>query len=362
MGRPYGYGGRGGYGPGSWDEGWYSRPGRFSRDNWSRDSDWWQSSGGKGAAKGASAASAGVRGEAWADQTPSGGGSASSETSLRDTLSAVEKASEPTEAVMHRAGVALEHTLISRQEVEAVLGRLLGWLCEDAQNDMSGKSKSKAPTMFMEAGLPIAIVRVMRKFRDETPVVALACLVMHWAAQGNPDTAYACVRAGGLDEMLTLMDQHKSHGGIQNVCLLVLGDLLKDNSVARQAVSLGFLSRVVHALEKSSGREVQYNGCNAVKLLADLGRAPRAGLQEVLMQAKAHHEHDVMLTTMADDALSVVTPRFKEVLCWHFQSGWCRLGPRCTYAHGHDDLRKGNQPPGQSAQLLAMAEATPMPA
>jgi hypothetical protein len=48
---------------------------------------------------------------------------------------------------------------------------------------------------------------------------------------------------------------------------------------------------------------------------------------------------DEALCEVADDLLNVVTPRFKEVLCWHWQSGWCRLGPRCTYAHGVSDLR-----------------------
>ena len=32
---------------------------------------------------------------------------------------------------------------------------------------------------------------------------------------------------------------------------------------------------------------------------------------------------------------------FQEVPCWHWQSGWCKMGPKCTYAHGTEDLRGG---------------------
>jgi len=135
------------------------------------------------------------------------------------------------------------------------------------------------------------------------------------------------------------MDRHPTHGGVQNVCLLMLCVLLKDSTAARQAVTLGTVSRVLRAMEAIAGREVQFNGLSALRLLTDNGRAPRAGLQDAALRAKVAHANDNPISAVANDVLALVTPRFKEVLCWHWQSGWCKLGPRCTYAHGPTDLR-----------------------
>jgi hypothetical protein len=146
------------------------------------------------------------------------------------------------------------------------------------------------------------------------------------------------------------MDRYPGHGGIQNVCLLVMSVLLKDHAAARQALSLGAVARVLKAMETTEGREVQFNGLTALRLLTDTGRGPRGGLhdaaarakedvQEAAMRSKATFQNDESVQKAANDVLALVTPRFKEVLCWHWQSGWCKLGPRCTYAHGPNDLR-----------------------
>jgi len=225
------------------------------------------------------------------------------------------------------ASAALEHPRVGWREAEGVLRKLATWL-----------AAPKAQASVASSSLPDAVVLAMRKFCSEPPVVALACVVVTRAC-GDAATAAAHVRAGAIEEVSGLMDRHPSHGGMQNVCLLLLGELLKDASVARKAVSLGAVDRVLVAMDATTGREVQYNGCAVLQHLAGPGRAPRAGLQETAMRAKAAHPGDLELCNLADDLLAVVTPRFKEVMCWHWQSGWCRLGPRCTYAHGVDDLR-----------------------
>merc|ERR1719329_2097608 len=114
------------------------------------------------------------------------------------------------------------------------------------------------------------------------------------------EVAAACIRSGAIEDVLGLMDRHELHGGIQNVCLRLLCDRMKDTASARQAEKLGALSRVLKALETTTGREVQYNGCAALRLLADIGRAPRAGLQEVLMKAKGEYEGDIAMQKLTN--------------------------------------------------------------
>lgn len=244
-------------------------------------------------------------------------------------LRGIEEADRPTEWVWRCIGTALEHTSAGRSDVEVVLKKYLSWLTPPVSTTVLAQIASSS--------VPNAVVRILRKFRNEPPIAALACVVMY-RSSGNTEVASAHVRAGAMEEVGALMDRHSAHGGIQNVCLLLLGALLKDSLAARQAVILGTASRVMRAME-ISGREVQYNGLAGLRLLTDNGRAPRAGLQEAAMRAKVAHATDNAVCSVSNDVLSLVTPRFKEVLCWHWQSGWCKLGHRCTYAHGPTDLR-----------------------
>mmetsp|Transcript_150532 Transcript_150532/g.464512 ORF Transcript_150532/g.464512 Transcript_150532/m.464512 type:complete len:260 (+) Transcript_150532:73-852(+) len=251
---------------------------------------------------------------------------------LPAAMQGVGEAREPSEWALRCAGAALENPSAARGEVEAVLSKLVSWLAPPVTPEVLSQIAASC--------VPIAVVRAIRKFRSEPPAAALACVVVVRSA-GTVEGASAHVRAGALDEACNLMDRHPAHGGVQNVCLLLIGNLLKDGGAARQAATGGTLSRVLRAMDATNGREVQYNGLTALRLMAEGGRGLRSGLQEAAMQAKAAHAGDAALCTLADDVLALVTPRFKEVLCWHWQSGWCKLGPRCTYAHGPADLRSG---------------------
>mmetsp|Transcript_56716 Transcript_56716/g.135080 ORF Transcript_56716/g.135080 Transcript_56716/m.135080 type:complete len:289 (-) Transcript_56716:118-984(-) len=272
-----------------------------------------------------------------AQNSASGGASPPSKTargeqpaSLTAALAAFEDASEPNERSLRCAGSVLEHQSAARYEAEVVLQKLYSWFEKPVKPQVN-----KEITM---ASLPGVLVRTLRRFNQEPPLAALVCMVVV-RASGTQECANAHVRAGIFTEVGELMDLHGNHGGVQNVCCLLVCEMAKDNGVARQAVSHGIVPRLTRALENSCGREVQYNGCVALRLLADGGRAPRTGLQEAAFRAKSSHQGDDVLVQASDELLATVTPRFKEVLCWHFQSGWCRLGPRCTYAHGQNDLR-----------------------
>ena len=54
-----------------------------------------------------------------------------------------------------------------------------------------------------------------------------------------------------MDEVLNVMDSHRTHGGVQNVTLFLLRTILKDGTAARQAVANGAITRVscLHCLE-----------------------------------------------------------------------------------------------------------------
>lgn len=261
--------------------------------------------------------------------------------SLTDALQGIEEASAISESVLQNVQVALQHPQIMREEVEAVLVSMASWLIPPVPvQDL---------LLVANSGAPAAVVRTIGQFAEEPPCAALACVVAT-RCSGSPEGAAAHVRAGAIDEVASFMDMHPFHGGVQNVCLLALTGFLKDAVITRQAVNNGTVTRVLKAMEVTSGREVQFNGLAALRLLVDNTRhprmvlqdnprAPRAGLQEAAMRAKVAHQSDNAVCNAANDVLALVTPRFKEVLCWHWQSGWCKLGPRCTYAHGPTDLR-----------------------
>ncbi|CAK9000130.1 Hypothetical protein SCF082_LOCUS6366, partial [Durusdinium trenchii] len=104
--------------------------------------------------------------------------------------------------------------------------------------------------MVSSSNFPSSIVR------ENLPIVALACQCIAGSATTS-DSVTSFARAGVLDEVLNVMDSHKSHGGVQNVALFLLRTLLKDSGAARQAVQNGAIARVLHALNLSMGREIQ---------------------------------------------------------------------------------------------------------
>lgn len=273
-------------------------------------------------------------------QTQQSGNSASL-MPLAKAVQGVEEASAISEHLLRCAAAAMDNLQASRAEVEAVLSKLVALL----QVPVS----AQATQLIASSPLPGSVVRTIKQFQDAPPCVSMACVVAA-RSSGSMESATAYIRAGALDEVNSLMDRHASHGGVQNVSLLMLTGLMKDHTVARQAVAGGTVNRILNAMELTSGREVQYNGLLALRLLLDSGRnsraflqdnprAPRANLQEAALRAKVNHQSDNAVCNASNDVLALVTPRFKEVLCWHWQSGWCKLGPRCTYAHGQSDLR-----------------------
>eukprot|EP00747_Dinoflagellata_sp_TGD_P065583 gnl/TRDRNA2_/TRDRNA2_154416_c0_seq3.p1 gnl/TRDRNA2_/TRDRNA2_154416_c0~~gnl/TRDRNA2_/TRDRNA2_154416_c0_seq3.p1 ORF type:complete len:322 (-),score=48.44 gnl/TRDRNA2_/TRDRNA2_154416_c0_seq3:139-1104(-) len=239
-------------------------------------------------------------------------------------------ASSANERIMRRSGLVLEHPSVGREQAETVLAKIISWLSPPVQPQIHGA--------LVSSRVLVALVQSFKKWRDDPPVVALACVA---TARANMAST-ALAQAGVLEEIGLLMDRHPHHGGVQNVCLLSLCELGKDIGIARHSVSLGMVARILRAMETSTGREVQNNGCVVLRLLAESGHAPRTGIQEAAFQAKASYSNDSNLCSNANDLLAIVTPRFKEVLCWHWRSGWCRMGPRCSYAHGPEDLR-GNK-------------------
>lgn len=254
------------------------------------------------------------------------------EGTFNQALRVVDQASSFNERALRCAIVVLDSQMSGRAEYEIVLSRLCAWLAPP--------TPSQAQAFCVVAGLPGCVMRALRRFRGEPPTAALAC-VAAVRSSGTQEGVTAYLRAGVMDELANLMDMHATHGGVQNVSLLLLCSMAKDATASRQALTKGYVAQIFRAMESTPGREVQFNGLTALRLIVDGGRGPRAALQEAATRAKVAHQHDAALCSLADDVLAMVTPRFKEVLCWHWQSGWCKLGPRCTYAHGPGDLRGG---------------------
>jgi len=262
----------------------------------------------------------------------------------------------PTERAIRRAAAMLEHPQSAQGEVVSVLSKVTSWLtpvapqreagAEGAQGsskDRSSASPARVPEQVYQtvasSGLPTSIVGSMRKLLDDPPDVALAVVCASKLAS-HTESSMALIQAGVIEEVGAVMDSHPAHGGVQNVCLLLLREISYESGVARQAVALGATGRILRAMEATVGREVQYNGCILLKFLAERAKAPRSGLQDAALRAKVAYQTDDIVCAVADDVLAIVTPRFKAILCWHWQSGRCRLGPRCTYAHGASDLRE----------------------
>jgi len=274
----------------------------------------------------------------WAAPTDGCAGS-QDKMSLPVALQGLQDASEASEWACRCACAVLENPSAGRIDMETVLQKLKSWL--------SPSPERQVITQLIAAAIPAAVVRAVRKFRSEPLAAALGCVVIV-RSSGSGEGAAAYLRAAALEEVVALMDRHPSHGGMQNVCLLVLCGLVKDATAARQAISLGLVTRVLRAMEATQGREVQLNGLSALRLLTENGRSQRLGVQQdaalkakvdAALRAKVAHQYDTTICEIADDVLAMVTPRFKEELCWHWESGFCKLGPRCTYAHGRADLR-----------------------
>mmetsp|Transcript_77610 Transcript_77610/g.171430 ORF Transcript_77610/g.171430 Transcript_77610/m.171430 type:complete len:278 (+) Transcript_77610:144-977(+) len=200
-----------------------------------------------------------------------------------------------------------------------------------------------------ETDFPRSMVQQIQWHQDHPPVVGLALQILARCAGAAEKASSFYLRAGALEAALLVMDRHPKHGGLQNAALFLLRSLVKDSASARQAVSNGAVDRVLAALALClKGREVQYSGLVALRYMLEAGypnrwqdslKTVRANIQEATLQAKVTHQSDEGIHKVADQVLALVMPRFKEVLCWHFQSGWCRLGPKCTYAHGLEELR-----------------------
>lgn len=178
-----------------------------------------------------------------------------------------------------------------------------------------------------ETDFPRSMVQQIQWHQDHPPVVGLALQILARCAGAAEKASSFYLRAGALEAALLVMD----------------------SASARQAVSNGAVDRVLAALALClKGREVQYSGLVALRYMLEAGypnrwqdslKTVRANIQEATLQAKVTHQSDEGIHKVADQVLALVMPRFKEVLCWHFQSGWCRLGPKCTYAHGLEELR-----------------------
>jgi len=260
--------------------------------------------------------------------------------SVEKALAGLEEATSMSEHVLKCATAVLENPSTEESDMEEALIKLRPLLTSLSPESASLVASSK---------LPSTLVYLVKQYQDQIPIASAAAGAASRVAS-NAEATQSFLRAGCLDEALAFMERHSNHGGVQNVGLLLLSSLLKDAGVVRQAVAAGAVVRVVASMGLTSGRAVQLNGLQVLQLLMDGSRhsrpflqdnpkAPRAAVQEAALQAKVVYQADEMVCKAADELLALVTPRFKEVLCWHWQSGWCKLGPKCTYAHGHEDLR-----------------------
>mmetsp|Transcript_2952 Transcript_2952/g.5093 ORF Transcript_2952/g.5093 Transcript_2952/m.5093 type:complete len:353 (+) Transcript_2952:63-1121(+) len=276
----------------------------------------------------------------WGDKKYSDQVSDSPSMPLESGLAGLEDATTINEHVLKCATAVLENPETEESDMEEVLSKLRTLLTP---------LSPEAASLLAASKLPSTLVNLMKQYQEQIPIAATAAAVAG-RLSGSPEATSALLRAGALDEVLAVMESHSNHGGMQNVCVLLLAGLLKDAGVIRQAVAAGAVVRVVASMGLTSGRALQLNGLKALQLLMDSSRhsrpflqdnpkAPRAAVQEAALQAKVVYQADEQVCKAADELLALVTPRFKEVLCWHWQSGWCKLGPKCTYAHGHEDLR-----------------------
>lgn len=271
--------------------------------------------------------------------------------SLAASMNFFKEAESPTDASMRNLRKVLEHPLCRRQEVERVLNKLQHWFL------MAEQEKKKSANEWDDDWHPLqsvlannrlieALSRTLRRFSPDPQVVALVCTIMARAMSFcGGAVASGFLQAGALDDICQIMENHKTHGGLQNVCSWTLLELVKHGSIsaARQAVAKGAVDKILDAMEQfTMSRQLQYYGCEALRILSDRGRCAENGLREAAVRAKVAFPADVQLTASADEVLWLVVPRFKAALCWHWQGGHCAQGVQCTYAHGVEEIRSGN--------------------
>eukprot|EP00746_Dinoflagellata_sp_MGD_P002662 gnl/MRDRNA2_/MRDRNA2_105212_c0_seq1.p1 gnl/MRDRNA2_/MRDRNA2_105212_c0~~gnl/MRDRNA2_/MRDRNA2_105212_c0_seq1.p1 ORF type:complete len:440 (-),score=69.64 gnl/MRDRNA2_/MRDRNA2_105212_c0_seq1:5-1276(-) len=270
--------------------------------------------------------------------------------SLAASMSFFKEADVPNEAAMRNLRKILEHPLCKRQEVERVLIKLQHWLVTAEQEKKKNKNEwdddwNPLHPALANNRLIEALSRTLRRFSPDPQVVALVCGVMARAMNfcGGP-VASGFLQAGALDDICQIMENHNSHGGLQNVCCWMLLELVRHGSIsaARQAAGKGAVDRILDAMEMfTMSRQLQYYGCEALRILSDRGRCSENGLREAAVRAKVAFPGDPGICDAADEVLWLVVPRFKAHLCWHWQGGHCAQGVQCTYAHGVEEIRTG---------------------
>lgn len=206
----------------------------------------------------------------------------------------------PTDDAAWRLKAVLDHPHANKKGIERVLLHFVKWV-----SDSSPSVQIEAQEAVYAAGLHFSVVRVMNSYSSTPPIASLCCRFVGGACDNQTGNIVAFAAAGVLTSICTVMDRHTNLGGVQHKAIECLGCLCFHENIARQAVLAGVVKRVIQAMENHQASAVVVGtGCWVLLVLAEHGRAPLAGMQEIAINSKGMHPTSESVINSADHLLS----------------------------------------------------------
>jgi vacuolar protein 8 len=96
-----------------------------------------------------------------------------------------------------------------------------------------------------------------------------ACKALVWIARGNDDNQVAMAKAGGIHVVVTALQQHLTHVGVQEEACKVLNQLATNADNRAAMAKAGCIDVLVVALQQlPTQKDVQKEACGALNQLA----------------------------------------------------------------------------------------------
>ncbi|CAE8635187.1 unnamed protein product [Polarella glacialis] len=149
-----------------------------------------------------------------------------------------------------------------------------------------------------EASLQSKIVLALRRHgRANLEVARLGLGAIASCCQKNDRNADIMLRAGVVQEILTLMDTHCSDTVAQdNACVALWRLAERHGTGADQIAEAGGVQRLFRAMEDHAHNPfVQVNGCVALERLYIRGAAPADGMHEAAQKAMERHPNNIQI-------------------------------------------------------------------
>lgn len=195
---------------------------------------------------------------------------------------------DPTPEAMSACAAILAGSDSDPWDVADIFEKLREWLRRDLDH---------AHRLLSGARLQATIVLALQRHGHNMEVARLGCGVVAGCCQKSNQNAALMLKAGVVQEILGLMDEHRGDGIVQdNACVALWRISERHGSGAEDIARADGLSRLFHAMQDHIANPfVQVNGCMAMERLYMKGGAPPAGMRAAAEKAMAAHPSNTQI-------------------------------------------------------------------